>query len=754
MPKTFDELALDYHKFPKPGKLEIVATKPLASQRDLALAYSPGVAKASEAIAEDPDAARDYTARGNLVAVISNGSAVLGLGNIGALAAKPVMEGKAVLFKRFAGVDVFDIEIDAPTPAEMIDTIRRLQPTFGGINLEDIKAPECFEVESTLREQLSIPVFHDDQHGTAIVASAGVVNGLKIANKKIEDCKVVGIGAGAAGIACLRLMVDLGIKKENIFLYDRSGLITTGRNNLSPEKAQFAQNGPNLPMEETIVGADIFLGVSAPGGLTGEMVKTMADSPLILALANPVPEIMPEEAQAVRPDAIIATGRSDYPNQVNNVLCFPYIFRGALDVGATEINEAMKVACVHAIAGLAQVESVEAGSNTFADESPSFGREYVIPRPFDPRLILEVAPAVAKAAMESGVASRPIEDLDAYRESLERFVYRSGMLMKPIFEKAKREPKRIAFAEGEAERVLRATQAIVDEGLGKPVLVGRPEVIARRIEKLGLRLEMDRDLEICNPQSDPRYEDYWQTYHRLAGRQGVSQNLAKTIVRTNTTVIAALMVYKGDADAMLCGTTGGYGWHQKYVEQVIGLAETSHRSYALSTLITDKGTLFISDSHAQVDPTSEEIVEMTLLGAREIRRFGIEPKVALISHSNLGSHESPSARKMRAAAATLKALAPDLMVDGEMHVSTALDPALRSRLLPESSLEGAANFLVFANMDAANSAYNLLVAVGNALPVGPILMGTRQPAHVLSPSVTARGVLNMAAMAVVEAQAR
>lgn len=747
-PGSLDESALEYHRSPTPGKLSIQPTKPLANQHDLALAYSPGVAAACRAIVDDPTEVSNLTARGNLVAVISNGTAVLGLGDIGPLASKPVMEGKAVLFKKFAGIDVFDIELDAKDPQRVIDVVRALEPTFGAINLEDIKAPECFEIEAALRETMNIPVFHDDQHGTAIVSSAALLNGLRVVEKNIGDVKVVATGGGAAGIACLNQMVTLGLKKEHITLVDHIGVVYAGREeDLTAQKRDYAADTDARTLADAMVGADVFLGLSAPGIVTADMVKTMADKPLILALANPTPEIMPDIAKAARPDAVLATGRSDFPNQVNNVLCFPFIFRGALDVGATTINEEMKAATVRAIADLAMAESSEVVASAYGSEDLTFGPEYLIPKPFDPRLISTIAPAVAKAAMDSGVATRPIKDFDAYREKLERLVFKSGMLMKPVFDQARQNPKRVVFAEGEDPRVLRAVQGMLDEGLGSPILVGRPDVLAARIKKLGLRLSLDDGrVEVCNPENDPRYDSYWRQYHELMHRKGVTPDAARTIIRTNTTVIAALMVKRGEADALVCGTYGQYDWHLRYVNDVIGKADGVRDFSALSVLILPTGTFFLCDTYVTPDPSAEEIMEMTLLAATEIRRFGMVPKVGLISHSSFGSSNTPSARKMSEARRLLEDIAPDLEVEGEMQADMALREDVRQRLFPNSRLSGQANLLVLPSLDAANSALNLLKVLGNGLHVGPLLLGAAQPVHIVTPSVTARGLINVGAL--------
>ena len=755
MADSLREAALAYHRTPKPGKLEITATKPLANQRDLALAYSPGVAAACDAIVEDPGEAAHLTARANLVAVITNGTAVLGLGAIGPLASKPVMEGKAVLFKKFAGIDVFDIEVSELDAAKFIDIVAALEPTFGGINLEDIKAPECFEIEAELRARMKIPVFHDDQHGTAIIVTAAVYNGLRLVGKELDQVKLVTSGAGAAALACLNLLVAMGVRRENIWVTDIAGVVYQGREEqMDRWKEAYAQATDARTLDDVIDGADIFLGLSAPGVLKPEMAARMAEHPIIMALANPVPEIMPEEAKKARPDAIICTGRSDYPNQVNNVLCFPYIFRGALDVGATSINEEMKIACVKALADLAQAEPSEVVAKALGGEAPAFGPDYLIPSAFDPRLILEIAPAVARAAMDSGVATRPLEDFKAYCEDLTRFVFRSGMIMKPIFQRAQQNPARLIYSDGEDERVLRAVQVVVDEGLAQPILVGRPAVIERRIERLALRLRPGEDFELIDPQDDPRYQDYWQTYHGIMERKGVIPDTARTVARTDTTVIAALAIHRGEADAMLCGLEGGYQKHLDHVIDIFGLAEGVRDCSAVNMLILSSGTYFLADTYVTPDPTAEEIAEMTLMAAAHVRRFGTEPKVALLSHANFGSADTPSARKMRAALALLHAQAPDLEVEGEMHGDAALNEELRQRIFPNSRLKGSANLLILPNLDAANIAYNLIKAMANGLSVGPILIGLARPAHILTPSVTARGIVNMSALAVVDTQDR
>ncbi|WP_417433787.1 NADP-dependent malic enzyme [Kiloniella sp.] len=755
MTQDLRDAALFYHRYPTPGKLEISATKPLGNQRDLALAYSPGVAAACEVIVDDPAEASTVTSRGNLVGVITNGTAVLGLGAIGPLASKPVMEGKAVLFKKFAGIDVFDIEVDETDPEKLINVISALEPTFGGINLEDIKAPECFIVEDALREKMNIPVFHDDQHGTAIIVAAAIYNALRLVKKKKKDVKVVASGAGAAALACLNLLVSLGIDRKNIWVTDIEGVVYDGREKLMDRwKSVFAQKTDARTLSDVIEGADIFLGLSAPGVLKPDYVKRMAKDPIIMALANPTPEIMPEEVKAIRDDVIMATGRSDYPNQVNNVLCFPYIFRGALDVGATAINEEMKVACVKAIADLAMEEQDEIVIKAMGGEAKNFGPDYIIPSPFDPRLISIIAPAVAKAAMETGVASRPIEDFDAYCEKLKRFVYRSGLVMKPLFERAKKDPKRVIYAEGEDERVLRAVQVAIDEKMAVPIVVGRPDVVQMRMDKVGIKLKVGKDFEIINPQDDPRYNDYWTTYHSLMERKGISPETAKVIVRTRNTVIAALAVYRGDADAMICGVTGGYHRHLKHVRGVLGLQDGVSDFSSLNLMLMPSGTYFMADTYVTQEPTSQQLAETTILAAKHVSRFGLKPRVALLSHSNFGSSDSESACRVRKALSLIEEMDPELEVDGEMHADAALDTELRNRVFPNSNLTGPANLLIFPNLDAANIAFNLMKTVEDGLPVGPILVGAAQPAHILTPSVTGRGVVNMTAIAVVDAQNR
>ena len=748
-----DEQALFFHRYPRPGKLEIQATKPLGNQRDLALAYSPGVAAPCLAIRDDPEAAALYTARANLVGVVSNGSAVLGLGNIGPLASKPVMEGKAVLFKKFADIDVFDIEIDAVSVDSMVSAISALEPTFGGINLEDIKAPVCFEVERILREKMKIPVFHDDQHGTAIIVAAAVLNGLELAGKSIADAKIVASGAGAAALACLNLLVILGARLENIWVNDIEGLVYKGREVLMDQwKSVYGQDSDKRVLADCIDDADVFLGLSAAGVLKPELLARMAPNPLIMALANPNPEIMPELARAARPDAMICTGRSDFPNQVNNVLCFPYIFRGALDCGATTINEEMKMAAVRAIAALAREEVSEVAAKAYSGETPSFGPNYLIPSPFDPRLILRIAPAVARAAAESGVASRPITDFDTYLDQLNRFVFRSGFIMKPIFTAAKNAVnKRVIFSEGEDERVLRAAQVLIEESTAFPILIGRPQIIETRLKRFGLRIRADIDFEIVNPEDDPRFRDYVDDYFALVGRSGVIPEAARTIVRTNSTVIGALAVKRGEADALICGLEGRYDRHLRDVRQIIGKREGIIDFSALSLLISQRGAVFFTDTYVTFNPTAEEVAEMTVMAANEIRRFGITPRAALVSHSNFGSRDSESARKMRKALALVRAAAPELEVDGEMHGDSAMSEVLRNRVMPDSTLTGDANLLVFPTLDAANITLGVVKTMTDSLHVGPILLGAALPAHILSPSVTSRGVVNMAALAVVEA---
>jgi malate dehydrogenase (oxaloacetate-decarboxylating)(NADP+) len=741
------QAALDYHAFPKPGKLEVRATKPLANGRDLARAYSPGVAEACLEIKADPTTAAHYTTRANLVGVVSNGTAVLGLGNIGALASKPVMEGKAVLFKKFANIDCFDIELDQNDPEKLAELVCALEPTFGAINLEDIKAPDCFTVERICRERMNIPVFHDDQHGTAIVVGAAVKNALFVAGKKFEDIKIVSTGGGAAGIACLNMLLKLGVKRENVWLCDIHGLVYEGREiDMNPIKSEYAQKSDLRDLADVIHDADLFLGLSGPGVLSPEMVQKMAPQPIIFALANPTPEIMPDLARAVAPDAIIATGRSDFPNQVNNVLCFPFIFRGALDVGATTINDEMKIACIDGIAALARATTSAEAAAAYQGEQLTFGPDYLIPKPFDPRLIGVVSTAVAKAAMDTGVATRPIEDLAAYRHKLDSSVFKSSMLMRPVFEAARVAPRRIVFAEGEDERVLRAAQAMVEETKERPILIGRPEVIERRIEKAGLTIKLGETVDLVNPENDPRYRDYWETYHNLMARRGVSPDIARAIMRTNTTAIGAVMVHREEADSLICGTFGEFRWHMNYIEQVLG--RDGRRPHgALSLMILEDGPLFIADTQVHLHPTPEQIAEIAIGAARHVQRFGIEPKIALCSQSQFGNQGEGSGKRLRAALRLLDAGNHDFCYEGEMNIDAALDPELRSRLLPSNRMEGAANVLVFAHADAASGVRNILKMKGGGLEVGPILMGMGNRAHIVSPSITARGLLNVGAIA-------
>ena len=751
-----DELrdaALYYHRFPTPGKISVTATKPLANQRDLALAYSPGVAAACELIRDEPAEAATMTARGNLVAVVSNGTAVLGLGAIGPLAAKPVMEGKGVLFKKFAGIDVFDIEIDERDPDKLVEIIAALEPTFGGINLEDIKAPECFVVERKLKERMKIPVMHDDQHGTAIIVAAALTNALRLVGKDFSQIRLVASGAGAAALACLNLLLELGVKRENITVCDIEGVVYQGRTVLMDEyKAPFAQATNARKMGEVIAGADVFLGLSAPGVLKPEMVAQMGDKPIIFALANPEPEILPSLARQARPDAIIATGRSDFPNQVNNVLVFPYLFRGALDVGATTINEPMKLAAVKALAELAFAESDERVAAAYGDVALTFGSDYLIPKPFDSRLMTKIPPAVARAAMDSGVATRPITDFAAYHERLSAFVFRSGLVTKPLFDRARLDPKRVVYAEGESPRVLRAAQTVVDEGLAKPILVGRRAKVEGQIAALDLRLRLDRDVELIDPENNPHFESYWQDYFGLMARNGISPDAAQTLVRTRNSIVAALMLRRGDADAMVCGVVGRYDSHLEHVHAVIGTRPGVRNPAAMSLMILDKGTYFLADSYVSHDPTAEQIADMTILAAEEVRRFGIEPKVALLSHSNFGGRPSPTANKMREALAILRERAPNLEVDGEMHADAALSEEIRNARFPGSTLKGVANLLIMPNMDAAHITLNMVRMLADGIVVGPMLLGVAQPAHIVTQSVKVRGIVNITALAVVDAQ--
>ncbi|MDX9995849.1 MAG: NADP-dependent malic enzyme [Rhodocyclaceae bacterium] len=752
MDDTLRRAALDYHRLPRPGKIAVTPTKALTNQADLSLAYSPGVAAACEEIERDPSTASLYTSRGNLVAVISNGTAVLGLGDIGPLAGKPVMEGKGVLFKKFAGIDVFDIEIAEHDPDKLVDIIAALEPTFGGINLEDIKAPECFVVERKLRERLRIPVFHDDQHGTAIISAAAVLNGLRVVGKDIAEVKLVCSGAGAAAIACLDLIVSLGARRENILVCDSKGVIHTGRQNLDASKQRYARETEARTLADAMPGADIFLGLSTGDVLKPEMVAGMARDPIILAMANPDPEILPEDARAVRPDCIIGTGRSDYPNQVNNVLCFPYMFRGALDVGATTINEPMKIAAVKAIAELAHAEQSEVVAAAYGEAQLSFGPEYLIPKPFDPRLILKVSPAVAQAAMDSGVATRPIADMAAYRQQLNEFVYHSGNVMKSVYAAAKQNPARIVFCEGEDERVLRALQTVCDEGLARPIVIGRPDVVVQRLERQGLRVRPGEHFELVNPDSDPRYKELWQDYYALMCRKGVGVEYAKREMRRRTTLIGAMLVRHGYADGMLCGTFGKHSLHLRYVAEVIGRQPGVDSFYAMNMLILPNRTLFIGDTYVNYDPTADQLAEMTRLAAEEVRRFGITPKVALLSHSSFGAEETPTARKMRATLDLLREQVPDLEVDGEMHGDAALDPDIRRQVFPDANISGPANLLVMPTLDAANIAFNLLkTAAGDGVTVGPLLLGAARPVHILTATATVRRIINLTALLSVEA---
>lgn len=750
--EQFEQAALHYHANGRPGKISVTPTKALANQRDLALAYSPGVAIPCLEIEKDPKKAALYTARNNLVGVVTNGTAVLGLGNIGPLASKPVMEGKGVLFKKFAGIDVFDIEVAQNDPDKFIEAVAALEPTFGGINLEDIKAPECFYIERELRKRMNIPVFHDDQHGTAIIVGAALLNALLINGKKIEDIRVVCSGAGAAAISCLDLICALGVNKDHIVVADSKGIISTSRTNLDESKQRYARDTDAKVLADVMAGADMFLGLSAAGMLTPDMVKQMADNPIIFTLANPNPEILPEDAKAARSDVIIATGRSDYPNQVNNALCFPYIFRGALDVGATTVNEDMKIACVRAIAAMAHVEATPVAGQKAIDESKRFGRDYLIPGPLEPNLIIEIAPAVAKAAMDTGVATLPIHDMRAYRQQLSEFVYNSAFLMKPIFAKAQKDPKRIVYCEGEDENVLRAVQVVVDEGLAKPILVGRPAIVERQIKLLGLRLTAGTDFELVNPESDPRYKDYWQFYYQKNQRRGVTVELARRDVRRKTSLIGALLVELGAADGMICGTFGSYHLHLRYVQQVIDKAEHIKDFYALNALLIQGRNLFIADTYVQENPTPEQLAEMTVLAAQAVRNFGITPRVALLSHSNFGSMDTESARKMRRAREILTKMDVDFEFDGEMHGDTALDERIRKANYDFTTLTGSANLLIMPDLDAANIAFNLLKTATNSVTVGPILLGASRPVHILTTSATARRIVNMTAVAVTQAQ--
>ena len=739
--------ALDYHEHPKPGKLEIRATKPMANGQDLALAYSPGVAEACLDIKADPATANRFTAKGNLVAVITNGTAVLGLGNIGALASKPVMEGKAVLFKKFANIDCFDIEVKESDPEQLAEIVCALEPTFGAINLEDIKAPDCFIVEKICRERMNIPVFHDDQHGTAIVVGAAATNALHVTGKRFEDIKVVSTGGGAAGIACLNMLLKLGVKRENVWLCDIAGLVYKGRTEeMTPQKESYAQESDLRRLDQVIEGADLFLGLSGPGVLKPEMVAKMADKPIVFALANPTPEIMPNEVRSVAPDAIIATGRSDFPNQVNNVLCFPFIFRGALDAGATEINDEMQLACIKGIAALARATTSAEAAEAYKGEQMTFGPDYLIPKPFDPRLMGVVASAVVQAATETGVATKPVTDLEAYKEKLDSSVFKSALIMRPVFEAARTATRRIVFAEGEDERVLRAARAMLDETTDKPILIGRPEVVEYRCKEAGLQMEAGKDFELVNPQDDPRYRDYWSSYHKIMARRGITPDLAKAIMRTNTTAIGAIMVHRGDAESLICGTFGQYLWHLKYVNEILG-TDGLHPIGALSLMILEDGPLFIADTHVNPEPTPQQIAETVIAAARHVRRFGIAPKIALCSYSQFGNLNCDTGTRMRGALDILGAEPRDFEYEGEMHIDAALDPELRARIFPDARFEGAANVLIFANTDAASGVRNILKVRGMGLEVGPTLMGMGNRAHIVTPSITARGLLNMSALA-------
>ncbi len=753
MDESLKENALEYHKLPKPGKIEITPTTPLETQKDLSLAYSPGVAAPCLEIEKDPSKVTDYTARGNMVAVISNGTAVLGLGNIGALAAKPVMEGKCVLFKKFANIDAIDIEVDEKNIDEFVETVARLEPSFGGINLEDIKAPECFEIERRLRERMNIPVFHDDQHGTAIIVTAAFRNWLHYTGKKAQDVKLVTSGAGAAAIACLTLLVESGLPKENIILCDSKGVVYKGRSEgMNPQKEQFATDTTHRTIGDAMKGANAFLGLSGPGLITKDMIRSMDEAPLVMTLANPTPEIMPEDTKEAKPDAVICTGRSDYPNQVNNVLGFPYIFKGALDVAATSINEEMKLACVDAIAMLARKEAPEEVATIYAGESLEFGPEYLIPKPFDPRLIVDLPCAVAKAAMETGVATRPIEDFEKYASTLEAFFFRTTLVMRPLFTKAKANPKRVAYCDGEEEKTLRAVQIVIDDGLAKPIVIGRHDVVQTRIKRMRLRMEIDKDFELVDPEKDRRFRDYWQTYHTLMERKGVTPTLAKSLVRTKPTIIGALMVHKGDADAVICGTVGNFNKHLKHIVDIIGLRPDVKTVATMNGMLLNKGMFFMSDTYVNANPTAEELCEITMLAAEKVKRFGIAPKIALVSHSNFGSHRTESAEKMRKARTLIQDSYPDLEVDGEMNADAALCEKIRDENMPNTTLSGAANLLIMPDVDSANISFNMLKVLGDGLPIGPILLGTLLPAHVLTPAATVRAIVNMSAYATVSAQ--
>lgn len=751
--KTLYQRALEYHRTLPAGKLKIVATKPLSNQEDLSLAYSPGVAAACEEIRNNPQEAASLTAKSNLVAVISDGSAVLGLGNIGPLASKPVMEGKAVLFKKFAGIDVFDIEVDQSDPEKFVEVVASLEPTFGGINLEDIKAPECFYIEQELKKRLNIPIFHDDQHGTAIIVGAAVLNGLKLVRKDIESIKVVTSGAGAAAIACLDILVSLGVRQENIIATDQKGVIYKGRDEkMGPFKEKYATSSKVRTLEEAIKGADVFLGLSVGGVLKKEMVADMAESPIVLALANPIPEILPEEAKSVREDAIIATGRSDYPNQVNNVLCFPFLFRGALDVGATVINEEMKLACVRALAELTHKEPSDVVTAIYSQDEVQFGPQYIIPKPFDPRLITELPPAIAQAAMDTGVALRPIQDMAAYKQRLSEYVYRSSLLMKPIFSRAQVNPLRLVYAEGEDQRVLQAAQRVFEEGFAKLILIGRKEVVEKRIKRLNLSIEAGRDFELVDPEDDPRYHKYWSEYHKLMERKGISPDLAKTVLRTNSSVIGSLMVHFNEADCALCGPTGRYGTTLESVLDVVGLKDGLEVAASMGIMVIEKGAFFFCDPYVNIDPSPSQLAELAIMAAEQVRKFGIIPKLGILSHSNFGTSQDASAQKMREVTTLIKKRAPELEIEGEMHADSALSEAIRSKTFPHSHLSGQANLLIMPNLDTANVAFNMVKVLADGQPIGPLLLGPRKPIHILTPSVTTRGIFNMSALAVVDAQ--
>jgi len=745
--KTLDQDALDYHKYPTPGKIAIKPTTQLTTQRDLALAYSPGVAAPCLEIEKNPDASFDYTSRGNMVAVISNGTAVLGLGDIGALASKPVMEGKSVLFKKFAAIDSIDIEIDEKDVDAFCKTVKSMEPSFGGINLEDIKAPECFEIETRLKAEMNIPVFHDDQHGTAIIVGAAFKNWIKLSGRKMEDIRLVANGAGASAISCLKILKALGLPADNITVCDRNGVIYKGRTEgMDQYKEEFAVETNARSLDDAIEGADVFLGLSAAGALSTDNCAKMADKPLVMALANPTPEIMPEAVKQVHPNAIVCTGRSDYTNQVNNVLCFPFLFRGALDCGATQINEAMKLACVEAIAELAQAEATHEVAAVYADENLQFGPDYLIPKPFDPRLIFKLPVAVAKAAMDSGVAKRPIEDFDAYERQLQQYFYRSNLIMGPVFNKAKADPKRVVFAEGEEERVLQAVQTVLDEGVAKPILIGRRRVVESRIQKLKLRLDLKKDVELCDPESDPRYKEYWTHYHTIMQRRGVTPNVAKTVVRTSNTVIAALMVERGEAESLICGVMGQYVYHLRHLRQIIGLRDGVQKPSALVGLIMSKGNLFITDTHVNPQPTADQLKETTLLAAEEMQKFGIEPNIALVSHSSFGSSQLPSAQAMRDALADIQSRHPALKIEGEMHADAALSETIRNTMMPNAAMDGVANLLVMPNVEAANITYNTVKVMNDATVVGPILLGMKKPVHICTSAATPRTLVNLAAL--------